>query len=169
VFWVIALSVQEFDKGRGPAGFPADREPWNPDTMTHRYRRYADRVGIRSSLKELRHHSATQLLYVGVGLTTVAARLGHAEGSTTLKFFYSLSPWPTSAPLPSSRPSCERSSGNNGSPSCCAAARYPPPPMPSATLAATLAPQAGLDQETALAWLAELAAARSQPSADARC
>jgi integrase len=52
---------------------PAGREPWNPDTMTHRYRRYADRVGIRSSLKELRHYSATQLLHAGVDLNTVAA------------------------------------------------------------------------------------------------
>jgi integrase len=41
---------------------PAGREPWNPDTMTHRYRRYPRRVGIASSLKELRHYSATQLL-----------------------------------------------------------------------------------------------------------
>ncbi len=40
----------------------AGREPWNPDTMTHRYRRYVRRVGITSSLKELRHYSATQLL-----------------------------------------------------------------------------------------------------------
>ena len=39
---------------------PAGREPWNPDTMTHRYRRYADKVGIRSSLKELRHYSAAR-------------------------------------------------------------------------------------------------------------
>ena len=66
---------------------PAGREPWNPDTMTHRYRRYADKVGIRSSLKELRHYSATQLLAAGVDLNTVAGRLGHAEGSTTLKFY----------------------------------------------------------------------------------
>ena len=51
---------------------PAGREPWNPDTMTHRYRRYADKVGIRSSLKELRHYSATQLLASGVDLNTVA-------------------------------------------------------------------------------------------------
>ena len=55
--------------------------------MTHRYRRYADKVGIRSSLKELRHYSATQLLASGVDLNTVAGRLGHAEGSTTLKFY----------------------------------------------------------------------------------
>ena len=29
---------------------PAGRMPWNPDTMTHRYRRYARSVGITSSL-----------------------------------------------------------------------------------------------------------------------
>src|ERR1035441_9977706 len=55
--------------------------------MPHRYRRYASRVGIASSLKELRHYSATQLLSNGVDLNTVAGRLGHAEGSTTLKFY----------------------------------------------------------------------------------
>jgi integrase len=66
---------------------PAGREPWNPDTMTHRYRRYARRVGIASSLKELRHYSATQFLAAGTDLNTVAGRLGHAEGSTTLKFY----------------------------------------------------------------------------------
>ena len=76
---------------------PAGAEPWNPDTMTHRYRRYADRVGIASSLKELRHYSATQLLAAGVDLNTVAGRLGHAEGSTTLSSTPS-SPAPTSHP-----------------------------------------------------------------------
>src|SRR5260370_23449724 len=60
---------------------PAGAVPWNPDTMTHRYRRYADRVGIRSSLKELRHYSATQLLHARLDLNTVSGRLGHAEGS----------------------------------------------------------------------------------------
>ena len=66
---------------------PAGSHPWNPDTMTHRYGRYAARVGISSSLKELRHYSATQLLSNGVDLRTVAGRLGHAEGSTTLRFY----------------------------------------------------------------------------------
>lgn len=55
--------------------------------MTHRDRRYADLIGIRSSLKELRHYSATKLLQAGIGLNTIAARLGHAEGSTTLKSY----------------------------------------------------------------------------------
>src|SRR5215831_7383969 len=48
---------------------------------------YAAAVGIKSSLKELRHYSATQLLSNGVDLRTVAGRLGHAEGSTTLRFY----------------------------------------------------------------------------------
>jgi integrase len=66
---------------------PAGAAPWNPDTMTHRYRKYADRVGITSSLKETRHYRATQLLTAGVDLKTVAGRLGHAEASTTLRFY----------------------------------------------------------------------------------
>jgi integrase len=66
---------------------PAGSQPWNPDTMTHRYERYAAAVGISSSLKELRHYSATQLLSNGVDLRTVAGRLGHSEGSTTLRFY----------------------------------------------------------------------------------
>jgi integrase len=66
---------------------PLGEKPWNPDTMTHKYRAYADRVGIRSSLKETRHFSATQLLAAGVDLNTVSGRLGHAEGSTTLKYY----------------------------------------------------------------------------------
>jgi integrase len=62
--------------------------PWNPDTMTHRYERYARRVGITSSLKELRHYSASQLLSNGVDLRTVAGRIGHADGGvTTLRFY----------------------------------------------------------------------------------
>ena len=53
---------------------PAGLEPWNQDTVTHRYRRYADMVGIRISLKETWHYSATQLLAAGVDLNTVAGR-----------------------------------------------------------------------------------------------
>ena len=92
---------------------PAGRTPWNPDTMTHRYRRYARRVGIASSLKELRHYSATRLLTAGTDLNTVAGRLGHAEGSTTLKFHATVHPARRQArrrghPLPARRPPQKR-------------------------------------------------------------
>jgi integrase len=82
-----ALGVQVPEDAFAFSPDPAGREAWNPDTMTHRYRRYAGRVGISSSLKELRQYSATQLLAAGTDLNTVAGRLGHAEGSTTLKFY----------------------------------------------------------------------------------
>ena len=82
-----ALGVQVPEDAFAFSPDPDGRAPWNPDTMTRRYRRYARRVGITSSLKELRHYSATELLAAGTGLTTVAGRLGHAEGSTTLKFY----------------------------------------------------------------------------------
>jgi len=95
------------------------REPWNPDTMTHRYRRYADKVGIRSSLKELRHYSATQLLAAGVDLNTVAGRLGHAEGSTTLKFYAN----PRELHQPGEKPQVSRSpQGRDSVPRLCVAA-----------------------------------------------
>jgi integrase len=138
---------------------PAGKEPWNPDTMTHRYRRYADQVGIRSSLKELRHYSATQLLHAGVDLNTVSARLGHAEGSTTLKFyaqFVPLADQRAATVIPSQLDTLRRKQRLteliNGR-------EVPAGPADLNDLAAALAPQAGIDQETARAWLAELAAA----------
>ena len=75
-----ALGVQVPEDAFAFSPDPAGRAPWNPDTMTHRYRRYARRVGITSSLKELRHYSATQLLAAGTDLNTVAGRLGPRGG-----------------------------------------------------------------------------------------
>jgi len=138
---------------------PAGRAPWNPDTMTHRYRRYARRVGIISSLKELRHYSATQLLAAGTDLNTVAGRLGHAEGSTTLKFYAQFTrPADQAAAIviPSQLDGLRKerlrelyyrhrlsASGGDG----------------LTALAAIIGPQAGLEEDTALAWLTEFAAA----------
>jgi integrase len=138
---------------------PVGRTPWNPDTMTHRYRRYARRVGITSSLKELRHYSATQLLAAGTDLNTVAGRLGHAEGSTTLKFYAQFTrpaDQRAAAVIPlqldglrkkerlrelyDQRQSASRSDS-------------------LAALAVVIGPQAGLDEDIALAWLTEFAAA----------
>ena len=138
---------------------PAGREPWNPDTMTHRYRRYADKVGIRSSLKELRHYSATQLLASGVDLNTVAGRLGHAEGSTTLKFYAQFSKPAdrlAAAIIPASLDGLRKKERLR---ELYRQHLSMPGDGELAALAAIIGPQAGLDEHTALAWLTEFASA----------
>jgi len=138
---------------------PAGLTPWNPDTMTHRYRRYARRVGIGSSLKELRHYSATQLLAAGVDLNTVAGRLGHAEGSTTLRFYAQFSrpaDQHAAAVLPSQLDGLRKKERLRE-------LYRQQLPAPGAdglgALAAVIGPQAGLDEHTALMWLTEFASA----------
>ena len=67
---------------------PDSSSPMKPDTVTQRYRRLAARNGLRSTrIHSLRHYTATELLSAGVDLKTVSGRLGHASGSTTLRFY----------------------------------------------------------------------------------
>jgi integrase len=137
----------------------AGRTPWNPDTMTHRYRQYARRVGITSALKELRHYSATQLLAAGTDLKTVAGRLGHAEGSTTLKFyaqFTNPADQHAAAVIPSQLDELRRKERLRE-----LYRQHLPIPGTAglASLAAVIGPQAGLDEHTALAWLTEFVSA----------
>lgn len=54
-----------------------------PNLMSDRYERCADRLGIDTTLKNLRHYSATELIVGGVDIRTVAGRLGHSGGGTT--------------------------------------------------------------------------------------
>jgi len=138
---------------------PAGCTPWNPDTMTHRYRRYARRVGITSSLKELRHYSATQLLAAGTDLNTVAGRLGHAEGSTTLKFYAQFTrpaDQAAAAVIPSQLDGLRKKERLREF------YRQHMPPSGAdelAALASVIGPQAGLDEHITLAWLTEFASA----------
>jgi integrase len=134
---------------------PDGRTPWNPDTMTHRYRRYARRVCIASSLKELRHYSATELLQAGVDLNTVAGRLGHAEGSTTLKFYAQFTvpaDQRAAAIIPSQLDTLRRKERLRE------LYRQEPPGADLDDLAVKLAEQTGLDKAAALSLLAEFAA-----------
>jgi len=55
--------------------------------MTRRYKRLANKLGLDSHLHALRHYSATELLTAGVDLRTVAGRLGHGDGTTTLRHY----------------------------------------------------------------------------------
>jgi integrase len=61
--------------------------PRDPGSLTRRYSRLVAKLGIETQLKELRHYSATELLTAGVDLRTVAGRLGHGDGTTTLRHY----------------------------------------------------------------------------------
>jgi integrase len=58
-----------------------------PAALTSQYRRLVRALGIHTTLHKLRHFSATELLAAGVDLRTVAGRLGHSEGGTTLAYY----------------------------------------------------------------------------------
>lgn len=60
-----------------------------PDTITRRYRRLVDRLGISTTFHKLRHFSATELISAGVDPRTVGGRLGHGSGGVTTLRVYS--------------------------------------------------------------------------------
>ena len=59
----------------------------SPQGLTCQYRRLVRRLGITTTLHKLRHYSATELIRAGVDVRTVAGRLGHADGGTTLAYY----------------------------------------------------------------------------------
>jgi integrase len=73
---------------------PDMSRPRDPSALTRRYGRLVAKLGIDTTLKQLRHYSATELLTAGVDLRTVAGRLGHGDGTTTLR---SYAAWMSSA------------------------------------------------------------------------
>jgi integrase len=67
---------------------PDGRGPRRPESVTQRYRRMCQRLGITTTIHKLRHYSATELILAGVDIRTVAGRLGHAGGgATTLRTY----------------------------------------------------------------------------------
>ncbi len=68
---------------------PLGREAWRPDVPSKRWEVVRERVpgGVAVRLHDLRHFQATQLLDAGVPVPTVAARLGHASGTTTMNVY----------------------------------------------------------------------------------
>jgi integrase len=62
---------------------PSGDKPMHPSTVTHRYGRLVDRLGIDTTLHSLRHYNATELIAAGVDIRTVAGRLRHGGGGTT--------------------------------------------------------------------------------------
>lgn len=69
---------------------PDGAEPYQPRAISQRYRRLAERLGLRSTrFHALRHYSATELIAAGVDVRTVAGRLGHGSSATTTLKTYS--------------------------------------------------------------------------------
>jgi len=63
---------------------PDGTAPIDPDGISHRFHRLAQRLGIVCRLHDLRHFMVTQLVAGGVDWRTVSGRAGHADGHMTL-------------------------------------------------------------------------------------
>ena len=81
----MALPAEAFVFSAAPDG----SEPLLPRSVSQRYRRLAQRLGLRSTrFHSLRHYSAAELIAAGVDVRTAAGRLGHGGGgSTTLRVY----------------------------------------------------------------------------------
>ena len=62
-------------------------EHLNPNILTQRFIRLCRTLGVHFRFHDLRHFAATQLIGAGVDVATVAARLGHADPSLTLRVY----------------------------------------------------------------------------------
>jgi integrase len=75
----VTLTDKHFMFPDSPGGTVARK----PNSWSDRYERCAQRLGIDTTIKNLRHYSATELIIGGVDIRTVAGRLGHSGGGTT--------------------------------------------------------------------------------------
>lgn len=67
---------------------PDGGKPFHPDSISKVFRRIADLHDWRDlHFHSLRHFSATEMIAAGVDVRTVAARLGHADASVTLRVY----------------------------------------------------------------------------------
>lgn len=66
---------------------PTGREWYSPDTVSHHFTLVCKRLGVKATLHGIRHTVATTLIAQGFDLRAVAARLGHADGTVTMKVY----------------------------------------------------------------------------------
>ena len=71
---------------------PGSDEPLPPNRIGQAWRRLCRQLGVEARLHDLRHLQASLLLDAGEAITTVSARLGHRDTSTTLKVYSHLMP-----------------------------------------------------------------------------
>ena len=71
---------------------PGSEEPLPPARISQAWQRLCKELGVKARLHDLRHLQASLPLDAGEAITTVAARLGHRDTSTTLKVYGHLMP-----------------------------------------------------------------------------
>ena len=71
---------------------PGSKEPLPPNSVGQAWSRLCRELGVKARLHDLRHLQASLLLDAGEAITTVAARLGHRDTSTTLRIYSHLMP-----------------------------------------------------------------------------
>ncbi|MDY3359498.1 MAG: tyrosine-type recombinase/integrase [Clostridium celatum] len=60
----------------------------NPDTLSQKFRRLIERIGLKYiRLHDLRHTNATLMLEYGVNIKVAKQRLGHASILTTMDIY----------------------------------------------------------------------------------
>ena len=76
---VLAQHVERFGPGEGGLVFHREGRPWPRNRAAEAFARTADRAGVEvSGWHALRHHAASILIAQGLGVTAVAATLGHS-------------------------------------------------------------------------------------------
>ena len=95
--WDAAVAIAEFggvDLERRRAGYifaadPVGLTAWRPDVANTWWAKARTAAGAAATVRmhDLRHFQATQFLDAGVPVPTVAARLGHSDGTTTMKIY----------------------------------------------------------------------------------
>ena len=68
---------------------PTGTTAWRPDAANVLWAKTRKEGGAAAGIRlhDLRHFQATQLLDAGIPVPTVAARLGHSDGTTTMKIY----------------------------------------------------------------------------------
>jgi integrase len=87
--WQFRVSADDRRPGYIFTSDPLGGQPWRPDSANAwwaKARRSLDPPAT-CRMRNLRHFQATKLLDAGIPVPTVAARLGHADGTTTMKIY----------------------------------------------------------------------------------
>ena len=67
---------------------PGNTDPYHPLSMTRRFARLCQQLGIKGTrLHDLRHLVATRLLAAGIDVQSVSSRLGHSRANVTLGIY----------------------------------------------------------------------------------